>query len=189
MKTERSIKLKKNRLKYGLKRSLNVKEMKLSVSRRGSLVLVVPKKASDSAIRRFIISRADWIWDRLDVIIRINQGKAVKSSRCDYLKNRERARKFITDRVRYFSEMHGFKYNKIRIKNQRTVWGSCSVDGNLNFNYILFKMPKDIADYIIIHELCHLKRFDHSENFWNLVARILPGYRSIKQKSDEIAFV
>jgi len=123
------------------------------------------------------------------VIIKIDQGKAIKSSRKDYLKNKERARKFISDRVRYFSEMHNFKYGKIRIKNQRTVWGSCSVDGDLNFNYILFKMPKDIADYIIVHELCHLKRFDHSERFWNLVEKVLPGYRNIKAKADEIVFV
>ena len=189
MKSERSIKLKKNRLKYRLRKSPEAKEMKLSISRRGSLVLTVPKKASYGSIRRFIISKADWILDRLDVIIRIDQGKAVRSSRKDYLKNKERARKFITDRVRYFSELHGFKHRRIRIKNQRTVWGSCSEDGSLNFNYILFKMPKDIADYIIVHELCHLKRFDHSERFWNLVERTLPGYKNIKRKADEIVFV
>jgi len=189
MKTERSIKLKKNRLKYRLRKSPEAREMKLSVTRRGSLVLTVPKKASDSAIRRFIISKADWILDKLDVIIRIDQGKAVRSSRKDYLKNREMAREFITNRVRYFSELYGFRHRKIRIKNQRTVWGSCSEDGSLNFNYILFKMPKDIADYIIVHELCHLRQFNHSEKFWDLVGRTLPGYKGIKKKADEIVFV
>lgn len=189
MKTERSIKLKKNRLKYKLKKSPRIREMKLSVSRRGSLVLNAPKRASDSQIRRFILSQADWILDRLDVIIRIDQGKVVRSSRKDYLKNKEKARKFITDRVRHFSELYGFRHKKIRIKNQRTVWGSCSEDGSLNFNYILLKMPKDIADYIIVHELCHLKQFDHSEKFWNLVGRTLPGYGNIKKKADEIVFV
>ena len=99
------------------------------------------------------------------------------------------AREFITNRVRYFSELYGFRHRKIRIKNQRTVWGSCSEDGSLNFNYILFKMPKDIADYIIVHELCHLRQFNHSEKFWDLVGRTLPGYKGIKKKADEIVFV
>ncbi len=66
--------------------------------------------------------------------------------------------------------------------NQRTKWGSCSKKGNLNFNYKIALMPEKIADYIVVHELCHLKEFNHSRKFWNLVVKIIPDYLEIKKE-------
>ncbi len=189
MTVERFIKLKNNRIKYHLKSSPNSRQMRLSVSRRGFFVLTVPPKVDYLTVRRFILSQTDWILERFDALVKINQGKAVRCSRRDYLKNKELARSFITARVEYFARKHRFRYGRISIRNQRTVWGSCSEDGNLNFNYILLKMPKDIADYIIVHELCHLRHFDHGEKFWQTVKEILPGYEGIRQKADEIIFM
>jgi len=103
-------------------------------------------------------------------------------SRINYLNNREKARSFIYKRLEYYSEIYGFKFNRVSIRNQKTRWGSCSKKGNLNFNYRILMLPEYLANYIIVHELCHLKELNHSPKFWNLVAQIMPNYLEIKKE-------
>ena len=86
------------------------------------------------------------------------------------------------DRVETFKSRLRFSYKAIKIKNQKTRWGSCSRNKNLNFNYKLIFLPKKQQDYIIIHELCHLKEFNHSRKFWSLVEKIMPDYLEIKNE-------
>ena len=85
-----------------------------------------------------------------------------------------------------FNQIYGFQYNKINIRNQKTRWGSCSKKGNLNFNYKIALLPEKYADYIVVHELCHLKEFNHSRSFWNLVARTIPDFRERKKRIKNI---
>lgn len=99
----------------------------------------------------------------------------------NYLKYKETARQIVTSRLEYFNVFYGFKYNRIAIRNQKTRWGSCSRKGNLNFNYKIALLPEKARDYIIVHELCHLKEFNHSRNFWNLVAKTVPDYLEIRR--------
>ena len=73
--------------------------------------------------------------------------------------------------------MHGFKYEKVRIKNQKTRWGSCSSKRNLNFNMRLMMAPDEAIDYVIIHELCHLRELNHTPAFWRLVEACCPNFR------------
>jgi predicted metal-dependent hydrolase len=64
---------------------------------------------------------------------------------------------------------------------QRSRWGSCSRKGNLNFNYKLIQLPQELADYIVVHELCHLKQFNHSHAFWNLIAETIPNHIELRK--------
>ncbi len=100
-----------------------------------------------------------------------------KGSQKEYLLHKETARKLVHERLKYFNQFYGFKYNKVSIRNQKTRWGSCSKSGNLNFSYKLVLLPPHLSDYIIIHELCHLKEFNHSQAFWDLVAQQAPDYK------------
>lgn len=82
---------------------------------------------------------------------------------------REKARMFLTKRVSFFTNQLGVEFNKIFIKNQQTRWGSCSGKKNLNFNWRIILASKEIIDYLVIHEVCHLKEMNHGKKFWRLV--------------------
>ncbi|MFH0739628.1 MAG: M48 family metallopeptidase [bacterium] len=107
---------------------------------------------------------------------------SLKGSKKDYLKYREQALALAQNRIEHFNKVYGLKYNKISIKNQKTRWGSCSKKGNLNFNYKIVLISERLADYIIVHELCHLKEFNHSQKFWNLVGQEIPDYLEIRKE-------
>lgn len=89
---------------------------------------------------------------------------------------RKIAKEIFNERTLYYANKIGIEYNKISIKNQKTRWGSCSSKKNLNFNFRLIMAPKEILDYIIIHELCHLIHFNHSKEYWETVEKYMPDY-------------
>lgn len=90
---------------------------------------------------------------------------------------KELAREAICERVNFFKTQLNVDYNQIRLKEQKTRWGSCSKKGNLNFNWKLVMAPPDIIDYVVVHELCHLIHMNHSPAFWQCVADVIPDYR------------
>ena len=90
---------------------------------------------------------------------------------------RKQAKKYLINEVNIYCEKLGVKYNKLVIKNTKTRWGSCSSKGNLNFNYNLIKMPKEILEYVVIHEVCHLKHLNHSKEYWQLVKSLCVDYK------------
>lgn len=94
---------------------------------------------------------------------------------------RDQAKFYISNRVHELATHFGFQVGKITIRNQKTRWGSCSSKGNLNFNWRLMMAPPDAIDYLIIHELCHLREPNHSPRFWALVATYCPDYQYWKR--------
>lgn len=91
-----------------------------------------------------------------------------------YVEHKELARQLIHERLQYFNQYYNFSWNRVAIRNQRRCWGSCSSQGNLNFNYKLLLLPPHLRDYVIVHELCHLREMNHGAKFWNLVAEQIP---------------
>jgi predicted metal-dependent hydrolase len=90
---------------------------------------------------------------------------------------RAQARNVLTERVEFFAQKHGFKIGKIRISSARTRWGSCSSKDTLSFTWRLVMAPPDVIDYVVVHELCHLKEMNHSKAFWARVEAIIPDYK------------
>ena len=91
---------------------------------------------------------------------------------------REDAKEVIRARVNYWAQELQLEYNRIFVKDQRTLWASCSGKKNPNFNWRLAAAPQATLDYIIIHELCHLREMNHSKKFWDLVRLACPDYAS-----------
>jgi len=83
-------------------------------------------------------------------------------------------------RLDYYADTFSLPYQQVRLKTQKTLWGSCSGTNNINLNYLLIRAPMDIIDYVIVHELAHTKIKNHSKNFWQLVESILPKYKASK---------
>jgi len=98
------------------------------------------------------------------------------------IKKKEQARRFILNRINYFNSFYGFKINRVAIKNTKSRWGSCSSKKNLNFNYKIIYLKPELADYLIVHELCHLGQFNHSKKFWALVAKTIKNYAKINKE-------
>lgn len=94
---------------------------------------------------------------------------------------REEARRKFEERVAYYHPLTGGTYTSITIRDQKSRWGSCSSRGTLSFNYRLIFAPPVILDYVVVHELCHLTFMDHSKNFWNKVASVMPDYKNHRQ--------
>ncbi|HKO40057.1 MAG TPA: M48 family metallopeptidase, partial [Nitrososphaeraceae archaeon] len=96
-----------------------------------------------------------------------------------YIKNWYLRQSFIiiNERITILSRLMNVRYNKIKIKDNSSRWGSCSSKGNLNFSLYLVAFPMDIIDYVIIHELAHLKEFNHSKKFWEIVMKMDQNYK------------
>ena len=113
-------------------------------------------------------------------------------SRRDYVAHKEVARRIVSDRLAYFSRHyaeigHILVYKRVAIRNQRSRWGSCSKVGNLNFNYRLVHLRPELQEYIIVHELCHTKEFNHAPAFWTLVALAVPDWRTLRAELKKIS--
>ena len=92
------------------------------------------------------------------------------------------AKKYIPRRVEELAYLFGFKYNKLLLKNLKSRWGSCSERNNINLNIHLMRLPDELIDYVILHELTHIKHKNHSKNFWNALENILPDSKKIDRK-------
>jgi predicted metal-dependent hydrolase len=93
---------------------------------------------------------------------------------------KKKFREIAIPRVTYFAEQHNLMVNQVRIKNQKTMWGSCSSKNNINLNYLLLMAPMKVIDYVIIHELVHTIHRNHSIDFWSSVESIMPDYKEHK---------
>ena len=102
------------------------------------------------------------------------------ASKAEYENLKDETLRLVKEKIEKYNNFYNFKINKISIKNQRTRWGSCSRAGNLNFNYRLVLLPVYLAEYVVVHEICHIGQFDHSALFWELVSRTMPDYKKYR---------
>jgi hypothetical protein len=98
------------------------------------------------------------------------------------IKKREQARRFVENRISHFNKFYNFEINRVAIKNTSSRWGSCSSKRNLNFNYKIIYLRPELADYLIVHELCHLGELNHSKRFWALVKQTIPNYVKVNKE-------
>lgn len=162
---------------YTLRKSLRARRLRVSVSAGGALSVSAPYGVNNRFIERFLESHAEWIASAAERLRRIGSHPLVRGGQREYAQYREAARVLAAERLCHFNTAYGFAYQRISIRNQKTRWGSCSKQGNLSFNYQIALLPPSLADYVILHELCHLGAFDHSTRFWSLVERTMPDYR------------
>ena len=140
----------------------------------GKVLIKAPKNINKSKIDLIIKSKKDWINKNLE--------KSRRKEEREELYTQEEFRNIIENISNELIRLTGLVPNKVRIRNIKYAWGSCSQNKNITINYNLIKYDKNVIRYVIIHELCHLKYMNHSKKFWNLVERYMPDYKNIRKE-------
>ena len=159
------------------------KTLAVQIRADGTVIARAPLRMPKDRILCFLSEKASWI--------RMQQGKMqerenMRQQACIHLdaaqekELRERAKSVLAQRTAYFARQVGVTYGRITVRDQKTRWGSCSQTGNLNFNFRLILAPPEVLDYVVVHELCHRRQMNHSAQFWQEVAQVLPDYRKRK---------
>ncbi len=157
------------------------KRIKLTVGAGGVMKVSVPRFVPQYLVEDFMKRKELWIMSALERSL-AKQSLAPADTEDLYEKHKEAARMYAHAKVEHYNSFYNFSWKRIAIRNQKTRWGSCSKQGNLNFSYKLALLPEHLVDYIVVHELCHLGEFNHSEKFWNLVARVFPEYKALRKE-------
>ncbi|MFQ5353040.1 MAG: M48 family metallopeptidase, partial [Candidatus Binatia bacterium] len=149
---------------YRFRRYPRQKNLRLTVHHDATVLVTAPKWVRIRDVEAFVREQASWVIERIDAFAR--EGNAsLFGTREEYLRFKERARALAYHRLRHFNVLYGFTWKRVSIRKQRTMWGSCTEEGNLSFNYKIALLPPPLADYVIVHELCHLGEMNHSKAF------------------------
>lgn len=117
-----------------------------------------------------------------ELLITSPEGSKIKTEQIYDIWLKDESKRYIPFRVQELARKYNFVINRITIRGQKTRWGSCSSKGNLSFNFKLMRYRKEVIDYVIIHELCHLREMNHSKKFWSLVNRFCPDYKNLRKE-------
>ncbi len=166
--------------KYEIRSSRRSRGLRVTVHRDGRVVVTKPLSATDARVERFLGFQLPWIERKITEFSR-RPVISLQKPRTDYVARKEEARRLVHERLEHFNALYGFRYGTVSIKSQRSRWGSCSARKNLSFNYKILYLSPEEADYIIVHELCHLKEMNHGPDFWKLVAQASPEYEYLKR--------
>ena len=152
--------------------------------RDGSVEVRAPLRTPKRDIDRFVMSKEQWIAAKLlqsreraqqREAFRRTCGDAVPAQRAEFM---NAAKSHIPLRVAHFAEKMGAAPAAVKINRAKARWGSCSAKKNLNFSWRLMMADDDVIDYVVVHELAHLKEMSHSPRFWAIVEGVLPDYRA-----------
>ena len=179
-----------NKYEYELKRSKR-KTICVEISREAKIIVRAPLKMKKGEIDEFLNSKSEWIDKHLQSMKEKLAHSPRKLSEEEKRELKKNAKKVITPRVQYFACIMDVSYDRISIRFQQTRFGSCSTKSNLNFNAVVALMPSDILDYVIVHELAHLKQMNHSPAFWSEVEKVIPDYKNKRKwlKSNGIKYI
>lgn len=152
-----------------INRSSRAKRVSISVRPSGEVRLTIPPKGSESAARKFLESRVEWI---VVAKQRMAARPQVQESTAEEIKELKiRAKEYLPNRLAFLAERFSFSYGRVTVRVLRSKWGSCSGENNISLSVFLMKLPPVLIDFVLIHELCHTVHHNHSANFHALVNR------------------
>jgi predicted metal-dependent hydrolase len=163
-----------------MERSRRAKRISVSIRPFKGVRVAVPLGVSFDKAQMFAQSKAGWIKKHLDKMEQLELRAKARSHTSPI--DRSAARKVLIDRLNLLAEKYGFTYNRVFIRNQKTRWGSCSTKNNINLNVNLVRLPPELIDYTIIHELVHTRVKNHSRRFWDQMDALLGDAKKIDKK-------
>lgn len=153
------------------------KTLAIQITPDGSVKVRAPKRCPKSTIECFLNEKESWILKHVNKAMQnppVMKNLLSVQERNRYIKI---ARDIFTQKTAYYASILNVTYGRITIREQKTRWGSCSSEGNLNFNWRLIFAPEEVLDYIVVHELAHRREMNHSQAFYAIVKSILPDYK------------
>ena len=169
-------------IEYHLIRS-DRRSIGIEVDREGKVTVRAPYSCEKKRIDRFLLEKENWIRQKVKLqkenAMKRQEKREMPEAEKKYYRNL--AREVLGARTGYYTRKMGVTYGRISIREQKTRWGSCSSEGNLNFNCRLLFVPDRIVDYVVIHELAHRRFMNHSKAFWKEVEKYMPDYKEQKK--------
>ena len=172
------------------KESRKAKQLRISIKPDLSIVVTVPVRVNIATAEKFVNEKRKWIENSLlkmrEKVEKRGLSTLPKSSKKGLEENKKESFDLVNKKLLFWNNYYGFVWKNVSIKNTKTRWGSCSKKGNLNFNYRIVFLTEALADYLIVHELCHLKEMNHSAKFWKLVEKTIPEYKVLRRELRDI---
>jgi len=160
-----------------MERSRRAKRISVSVRPFQGVRVAVPTGASFAGAERFVRSKAGWIKKHVAKMSRVERAAIVLAEK--HPLDHQDARRRLVVRLNQLALKYGFQYNRVFIRNQKTRWGSCSSKNNINLNVNLARLPDELIDYTILHELVHTRIKNHGQRFWTKLDRMLGDARKL----------
>jgi len=167
---------------YTLRKSRRAKRLKVAVFCDASVVVTLPRTVTVTWMEEFLKRKVNWILKEIKYFKKLDPKLRLRGGAEEYRGNRAEALALVMKKIAKVNAVYNFPFRRVTIKNQKTRWGSCSLQGNLNFNYKIIFLPDRAAEYLVAHELAHLEEYNHSKDFWRLVERAVPDYREQRQE-------
>lgn len=161
-----------------LEKSRRARHVNITVRPFHGIRVAVPMNVSFRTAEKIARSRADWITKHCSGMKRIEEMHR-KASANRVMPDRRQAEAILVERVTRIAERHGYRFNRVAIRNQKTRWGSCSNRNDISLNIRLVLLPAELRDYIILHELVHTRVKNHGQDFWTEMLRVEPRAKEL----------
>lgn len=167
---------------YSIRLSKRAQRMRVAVYADGDIVVTSPVGVSSEKLKQFIETKKHWISNKLDQKRHPAIKELAEGGDEHFEEHKAHAEARVARKLKKWSEQLELPHAGFTIKKHKSRWGSCSRNNKLSFNYKILFLPNDLQDYVIVHELCHTVRKDHSKFFWTLVGKSLPEYGKLRIK-------
>ncbi len=165
-------------------RSKRAKHVNISVKPFKGIRVAVPDELSFKKAEEFVHDKTDWIQRHL-YMVRQYEEKYQLASDTLIDSDKSKAKWKLTRRLKYLAGKHAFTYNRVFIRNQKTRWGSCSHKNNISLNMKIIRLPEELMDYVILHELTHIRFKNHSNDFWVELNRLVGNGKGMASRLRE----
>jgi len=159
-------------------RSKRAKRISVSVKPFQGVRVAVPYASSFKKAEDFVHSKTAWINRHLEKIKRYERKHNYNPDTINKIK----AKTTLIKRLKWLASKYAFSYNRVSIRNQKTRWGSCSSKNNISLNMKLVRLPDELVDYVILHELAHTKVKNHSKAFWAEIDKLVENRKQMASR-------
>lgn len=175
----RTINLVGTSVDYEFRKSPRAKSARITLYPDGHMVVSVPRFRTHLSAERLLRYKEEWVIKSLEKCKKKKIIMVPKLLKKEQTKIKKELKIRLLDRIDYFNKIMEVKFERISMKQMKTQWGSCSSRNNLNFNIRMGYLPDRLFDYVVVHEMAHLKEHNHSNRFWEFLESVIPDYKKL----------